>query len=617
MRGRLHPYGDTLGNVSSSPTVAPLRRRPLIPSPWDGRLVALLATAFLVAYIYVFVTLFSETTRGAVLGASVIAAIQVFVCVVIAGLLIARPRNRRYAWVALGLGTFITALSVLTAAVGTDSGIHGVVRSPLFFLAIIALALFDTGRVQSRIDRRITLPASALAVALYIALVLVTPRLPGGAVGLDCTGACPLTGMNAVDAPGAATFLANAYLVVRAIAMGAAAVALVQRYRGAGGVFRSMLRPVAWIGAIYMAAGVAGSVIDLANIGDGTSPLLTPLVFVTRIAIPIAIGAGVLLGEQRRGGTLERDFAAIRSASSAAEVQRHLRSLLHDNALVVVLPGQDMPQHRSEVTELRSPDGRLIASLCHREGLEADQPVAFSIAIPAATLALEHMELEHQMTEMESRLGEAKRQAVTAGDEERRRIEQDLHDGAQLRIILLRGRIERLAGRTATDDASSQAEVETMLRDADELLAEIRGMSAGMRRVPPGQLHHALRDLSAAAPLNTRVSVTDLGQMSPDTEQAVFFCVSEALQNAAKHAGSRASVLIEVSREGDDITFVVSDDGVGLAPDHTPGRGLTGMTERVGALGGTVEPLAALPFRGTTLRGRIPAMADARRPETA
>ena len=75
----------------------------------------------------------------------------------------------------------------------------------------------------------------------------------------------------------------------------------------------------------------------------------------------------------------------------------------------------------------------------------------------------------------------------------------------------------------------------------DDLLAEIRGMSAGMRRVAPGQLHHALIDLAAAAPLSARVSAHDLGELSTDAEQAVFYCVSEALQNAVKHAGSRAS----------------------------------------------------------------------------
>jgi len=589
-----------------------------IPSPWDGRVVALLGACFLGAYVFVFVRLLGEATKGAVLGANVIAAIQVFICLVVAGFLIARPRNRRYAWVALGLGAFITAVSLLAATAGATSGIHTVVRSPLFFLAVIALVLFDTGRVQSWIDRRITLPMSALAVALYIALVLVTPSLPGGAVGLDCTGACPATGLNAVDSPGAAAWLANAYLVVRTIAMAAAAVALIQRYRASGGTFRVMMRPVAWIGALYMAAGVLAGLIDLFDLGEAANSAVTPLLFLTRIAIPVAIGAGVLLGEQRRGGTLERDFAAIRSASDPAEVQRHLRSLLHDRSLVVVMPADQPPAgDEAEFTELRGQDGRLVATLCHRPGLEADQPVAFSIAVPAATLALKQLELEGQMDQMRDHLADAKRQAVMAGDEERRRIEQDLHDGAQLRVILLRGRIEQLASRTATDDAANQAEVDTMLSEADALLAEIRGMSAGMRRVPPGQLAHALRDLAGAAPLSARVRVDDLGQVSPDVEQAVFYCVSEALQNAAKHAGARASVVIEVERHGDDITFAVSDDGVGLQADSTPGRGLSGMTDRVQSLGGHMDPIQALPFGGTTVRGRLPATAAARRPETA
>lgn len=592
-----------------SPAPNTAAARTWIPSPWDGRLVAALAGVFLVAYIIVFTRLFSEPPAASVLGASVISAVQVFICVVVAALLVPRPRNRRYGWVVLGVGAFITAANVLTATAGVSSGLHTVVRSPLFFVAIIVFALFDTGRLQSWIDRRITAPLSVLAILMYVGLLLVSPRLPGGAIGLDCTGPCPLTGMNAVDAPGLSTVFANAYLVLRTLALLAAAFALVHRYRGSGGTFRVMLRPVAWIGVLYMVAGALGGIIDLANLGDSALAAISPLLFFTRIATPIAIGAGVLLGEQRRGGTLERDFAAIRAAGTPDEVQRHLRSLLHDHSLRVMLPGDDAPVDDGEMTELRAHDGRLIATLAHRPGLEADQPVAFSIAVPAATLSLEHMELEGQMTELETRLADARRQAVVAGDEERRRIEQDLHDGAQLRIILLRGRIERLASRTATDDASSQAEMETMLRDADDLLSEIRTMSAGMRRVAPGQLRHALRDLAAAAPLSTQVNADDPGQISPDAEQAVFYCISEALQNAAKHAGARASVVIELSRDGDDVTFAVSDDGSGVTADAHAGRGLSGMADRLAALGGSLDPIATLPFGGTTVRGRVPALA--------
>jgi len=582
--------------------------------------VALLSAAFLASYVFVFVRLFGQTTPAAVLGSSVIGAVQVFMCIVVSALLISRPRTRRYAWIVLGLAAIIVTVAVLTATVGTASGLHNVVRSPLFVLAIIAFILFDTGHLQSQIDRRLTIPLSVLALLAYVALVLVAPRLPGGAVGLDCGGTCPLTGMNAIDSPEAATFFANAYLVLRTLALLAAGVALVQRYHAAGGTFRVMMRPVVWIGVLYMASGALGGLIDLFNLGQGALDAINPLLFITRIALPIAIGAGVLLGEQRRGGALERDFASIRAASTPTEVQSHLQSLLDDRSLRVVLPDDTTPGTDTtdeEMTELRGQDGRLIASLCHRPGLEADQPVAFSIAIPAATLALEHLELEQQMAEMEWRLTDARRKAVTAGDDERKRIEQDLHDGAQLRIILLRGRIERLANRTATDDASSQIDVETLLADADDLLAEIRGMSAGLRRVPPGQLHHALRDLAAAAPLNATVAAHDLGELSGDAEQALFFCISEAVQNAAKHAGSRASVIIEVARDGDDITFAVSDDGKGMSQSAEPGRGLAGMADRLTALGGSLEPIAALPFGGTTVRGRIPAAAAARSRENA
>ena len=583
-----------------------------IPAPWDSRIVAILATLFLGTYVLASARLFAVSAPPAVLGSSAIGAVQVFTCVVVAALLIPRRRNRAYGWIILAFGGCITAIAVMTATLGPSSGVHHVVRSPLFILAVLAFVLFDTGRVQSWIDRRLTIPLSLLAILMFIGVVLVSPRLPAGAVGLDCTGACPITGMNIADAPGATTFFANAYLVTRTLAMIAVGVALVQRYRGSTGTFRTMMRPVALIGVLYMLAGAIAGIIDLADLGSDAMRAITPLLFLTRITLPLAIGAGVLLGELRRGGTLERDFAALRAVQTPAALQHDLRALLEDPTLRVVLPGQDAASGDQALTELRSNDGRLLATVCHRRGLEGDQPVGFHIALPAATLALERLEIEGQIAAMEQQLVEARRTAVLAGDEERRRIEQDLHDGAQLRIILLRGRIERLAARTAPQHAASQDEMEAMLGEADDLLSEIRRLSAGMRRVPPGQLREALHDLGAAAQLVTRVDIGPLGTLSPDAEQAIYFCVSEAVQNAAKHAGPQASVIIAVARDGTDVVFTVSDNGSGAPGTPEPGRGVAGMADRLSAAGGALEGVVALPFGGTMVRGRVPADAVSR-----
>lgn len=595
MRSEVHP--------------APRTRRMRIPPPWDLRLVAVLGLAALAAYLAGFTHVLGEQpVNGTFIGSMIIAGVQSAVCAVVATLLMSRARNRLYAWLVLWLMVVITAVSVSSAFIGPSSGPATVVRSPLFILAVLALVLFDTGRTTQRWDRLITIPASVLAVVAFIGVVLTGPALAAGAIGLDCpAGMCAPHGWNLVDAPGLSDMLSDVYLLLRAVAMGACATTLVLRYGTMRGAQHATFTPVVWIGVMYMAAGIAGSAVQAFDLGPEIGTVVAPFLFFTRIAIPLAIGAGVIIGEQRRGGTLERDFAVIRSAATTGEVQAQLRDLLADPTVVVVPAGDEAQHAAEEITELRAQDGRLIATLHHRDGLEAEQPVAFSIAIPAATMALERLQLAEQMHEMEGRLASARKAAISAGDDERRRIEQDLHDGAQLRIILLRGRIERLAERAGSDDDSARAEMQAMLGDADGLLGEIRGMSAGLRRVPPGELVRTLRALAAAAPLSVRTQIGDIGVVSPDAEQAVYFCVSECVQNAVKHAGARTSVLVELDRMGDDLVFTVSDDGVGIDADAPMGRGLTGMADRLVALGGSLEQPAQLPFGGTTIRGRVPA----------
>jgi signal transduction histidine kinase len=191
---------------------------------------------------------------------------------------------------------------------------------------------------------------------------------------------------------------------------------------------------------------------------------------------------------------------------------------------------------------------------------------------------------------------------ITAADEERRRLERDLHDGAQQHLVALAVLIQ-LAG-TAEHDRSQQ-----LLTEASGLLeaaiAEIRRLAQGI--YPPllvsGGLAQALPAVAARASVPVRLNLQDLGRYPASTEAALYFCCSEALQNATKHGGPATMVTITAHADDRTLTLTITDTGRGFDP-ATTGTGLTNMTDRVSAIGGQLV-IDTAPGRGTRITATV------------
>ena len=216
-------------------------------------------------------------------------------------------------------------------------------------------------------------------------------------------------------------------------------------------------------------------------------------------------------------------------------------------------------------------------------------------------------EVRHHAAELQA----SRARIVEAADTERRRIERDLHDGAQQRLIAL-GLKAAMAGKAIHDDPDQAALlVEEVRNEVKASAVELRALSHGI--YPPalesGGLAAALSEAAARLPFRVEVEVEGVGRYLPSVEATVFFCCMEALQNAAKHAGDDPHVRLAVSQQGGTLFFEVSDDGPGF--DGTgAGTGLVGMRDRAGAVGGTLEVRSA-PGEGTTVRGHVPVGEDA------
>jgi signal transduction histidine kinase len=197
---------------------------------------------------------------------------------------------------------------------------------------------------------------------------------------------------------------------------------------------------------------------------------------------------------------------------------------------------------------------------------------------------------------------------VAAADAERRRIERDLHDGAQQYLVAIAvkaGLIRELAGR---DVSRSTALLDELARDTQLALDDLRSLAHGI--YPPllssAGLHEALAAACRRAALPTALEAADLRRYAPQLEAAVYFCCLEALQNAAKYAGSSASARVKLWEEEGGLLFEVRDDGVGFdATQSNPGVGLTNMSDRLGAVGGRLS-VESQPGKGTRVRGTIP-----------
>ena len=196
-----------------------------------------------------------------------------------------------------------------------------------------------------------------------------------------------------------------------------------------------------------------------------------------------------------------------------------------------------------------------------------------------------------------------------AADEERRRIEQDLHDGAQQGLVALRINLALLAELAVEDPQSIAPALAEAGERIDKALDHIRSLAKGI--YPP-----VLRDLGLAYALGAVVRDLPLEvdmrsnlkrRFATDVETAVYFCCVEALQNVAKHCGGSARVDMHASEEPSGLRFTIADDGPGFDPALiTTTRGLTGMRDRLEAIGGELT-VSSARGAGTTVTGRVPA----------
>jgi signal transduction histidine kinase len=224
-----------------------------------------------------------------------------------------------------------------------------------------------------------------------------------------------------------------------------------------------------------------------------------------------------------------------------------------------------------------------------------------------AGLVLRNVRLTRELRANLEELRASRQRIVAAQDAERRRLERNLHDGAQQQLVALSIKLGLARKLAHQDPDQADALLEAVEREAQESLDTLRDLARGI--YPPvladQGLAAALSAQARKAPIPVTIDADGIGRYPQEVEAAAYFCCLEALQNAAKYAGG-APAVVSLSEEHGALTLRVADRGTGFDPDTTPsGAGLQNMRDRLEALGGALE-IESRPGKGTVVLGRVP-----------
>jgi signal transduction histidine kinase len=367
---------------------------------------------------------------------------------------------------------------------------------------------------------------------------------------------------------------------------------------------------VPWTGGSAVAVYAVAIVFDAVGSTQDALERLGQLLFAT---VPFGFLAGLLRGRLAEADAVSSLVARLGQAPKPDVLRAALADALGDPSLALAywLPEQgrfvDAAGHRLELpdagwTEVEL-QGRRIGALVHHPAL-AEQPQLVRTAGAAAALALENQRLSAELRARIEELRASRARLVEAGDAERRRLERDLHDGAQSRLVALALKL-RLARMQAEPGSRAAMLLEESSAELQASLDELRELARGIHPavLTDRGLATALRALADRAAVPVEIEGVPSEPLPPAAETAVYFVVAEALTNVAKYARAQTATVTLTLTAG-EVAVEVADDGVGGA-DAASGSGLRGLSDRVAALDGRLE-LTSPPGGGTRVRARIP-----------
>jgi signal transduction histidine kinase len=520
--------------------------------------------------------------------------------------------------VAAGGGWFLATLSE-----STDPTVYTLGRTAgwLVELFLVYLVLcFPTGRLPEAADRRLVGAMTAVVSLFFLPQLLIAEKFPVPSPYTSCIEDCPPNALFALDSEPA--FVQSVMRPVGAVLVFAVMAAVVLRMYGrmshSTPLTRRMLAPVVAVAVARAAA------LGIAIVGRELEPDAWPIQFAAWVlalampAVAIAFLVGLLRWRLFAESALRRLAECLRAMPDALALRRAFAEAFGDPTIKIVFPGGagwmdpwgrpagvPEPDSGRAVSEVRR-YGAVVAAIVHDEGL-LERPELLEAGASMAAVVLENQRLAAE-AEAAMRELQLSRARIAAGAEhERRRIERDLHDGAQQRLVALRIELELTEDIVRQDPERAAERLRELEHDVEDALEELRALAHGV--YPPvladRGLEDALRDVATRSTIRVDVVIHDIGRFSTEIEGALYFCILEAMQNVQKHAmGVRRIVVTLDGSVREELRFSVRDDGRGVAVIDE-GAGITNMRDRLAAIGGEVDVTSRLGV-GTVVRGHAP-----------
>jgi len=454
---------------------------------------------------------------------------------------------------------------------------------PAAFFLHVCLA-FPDGRLRSRFEQVLVVVAYSAAIGLQLVKMALGAFGPNNLIALGSW-------------PSAAADVQHVQLLTISATCVAGAFVLVNRRRQAGRLRRHSLELLVDSFAVGLVM-IAALFVD----GDLAGPWFQQLQRATLIVIglsPIVFLVGLL--DERLGRSAVADLMLeLRSDPPPRQLRNALARALRDPSLTLAywlpdfhtyvdLDGKpvDPSQEEGRTATVLDRNGSRVAALVHDEALD-DEPELLEAVVAAAAISLENARLQAELQARLVELTGSRARVIDAGQKERQRLERNLHDGAQQRLIALSLQLSLLEQKVS-EQPEVRAELDQARREIALSLEELRDVARGIHpAVLTGHgLKVALESLAARAPFPVRLTV-DLDQRLPErVEVAAYYVVSESLTNIGKHAEAW-DASVRVARTDSRLVVEVVDDGIGGA-DTEGGSGIRGLADRVEALGGRLR----------------------------
>jgi signal transduction histidine kinase len=514
-----------------------------------------------------------------------------------------RPDNR--------VGALMTAVGfafALGAMFESDAPLIytiGVLVSSLYAAVIVHMLLaFPTGRLDGRGPRALVAAGYALVLAIPIGVSLFRE-------GCDC---------GVKNAPENLLFITRHETVADVVDIAgnllavaltvAVAVVLFRRWRRATKVQRRSLGPVLWTGALFTLGLALSSAGDIAGGHNGANAVNGPG-FICFILLPYSFLVGLLRSRYSRAGAVGQlvlrlqGESSLRDALAEALGDRSLRLLYRRQGRDVWVDHDGRPAALPEAgVTLLERDGEPIGAIVHDPALD-EEPELLQTAAGAAALALDNERLAAELHARVDELEESRRRGIVAGMAERRRLERDLHDGAQQRLVSLSLQLGLARGQVDRDPTAAGRMLDAAREELRQALEELRELARGIHPavLTDRGLDAALESLADRTPVPVALDEIPTERLPAAVEAAAYFVVAESLTNVAKYAAAHEAH-VRVCRHDGTAVVEVRDDGVGGA-DAAGGTGLRGLADRLAALDGSLEVLSP-PGGGTLVRATIP-----------